>query len=185
VVAQCRWCDRLIPDNSRHCPYCGQVFELEIACEKCGLPVPVGVRLCTNCGHFQDLEIPDEEPPDADTPEGLPPAERSDDSISTWYAAGHDEKTLWDNDEWRRETYSARSDPVYYSALLCSVTALFFIFIPLFSTVLAVVSLLLAAFGYYRRYQYGKKYGGFSLNIIASIIGPPVLLLSLFIKVQV
>lgn len=175
----------MIPDNSRHCPYCGQLFELEAPCERCGLPMPVNVRICTNCGHFRDSEIPDEEPPGADTPEGPLPTENPSDSISTWYADGHDEESLWDNEEWRRETYSARSDPVYYSALLCSVTALFVLWVPLFSTVLAVFSLALATFGYYRRYQYGKKYGGFTLNIIASVIGFPVLLLSILIKFQV
>ena len=181
-MAQCRWCDRLIPDNSPHCPYCGQIHEGETICGKCGLPVPVGIRICANCGHFQDSEIPDGEPPDTDTPESLPTG-KPEDSISAWPAAGHDEKPLWDNEEWRRETYSARSDPVYYSALLCSVTALFFIMIPLFSTALAAVSLALAIFGYYRRYRYGKKYGGFSLNVIASVLGLTMLLVSIFIKV--
>ena len=183
-MAQCRWCDRLIPDNSPHCPYCGQLHDRETTCAKCGLPVPVGVRICTNCGHFQDSEIPDEEPPDMDTRESIPTGKPGD-SISAWPAAGNDKETPWDNQDWRREAYSAKSDPVYYSALCCSVTALFFIFIPLFSTVLAAISMALATFGYYRRYQYGEKYGGLLANIIASVMGPSVLLLSLLIKIQV
>lgn len=184
-MAQCRWCSRLIPDNSPHCPHCGQVFELETACVKCGLPVPVHVRLCAHCGHFRDSEIPDEEPIDSGTLESPLPAEEPDDSISAWPAAGHNETQLWDKEDWRRETYSAKTDPIYYSALLCSIIALFFLIVPLFSTILAAISLALATFGYYRRNKYGKRYGGFILNIIASVVGLSALLASIFIRFQV
>ena len=52
----CRYCGKLISDDSNVCPYCGKVNPLgPLRCPKCKNPVEREYKVCSNCG--QNLEI--------------------------------------------------------------------------------------------------------------------------------
>ena len=55
----CRYCDKLIPPDSKVCPLCGKVNPLgPIRCPKCKTPIEKGWKNCPNCGLNLEITCP-------------------------------------------------------------------------------------------------------------------------------
>lgn len=55
----CRYCDKLIPPESKVCPFCGKVNPLgQFRCPKCRNPVQKDWKRCSNCGLSLEIICP-------------------------------------------------------------------------------------------------------------------------------
>ncbi|NLH39591.1 MAG: hypothetical protein GX445_05980 [Elusimicrobia bacterium] len=53
----CRYCNKLIPSDSRICPLCGKNNPLgPLRCPKCQDPIEKGWKNCPNCGLALEIE---------------------------------------------------------------------------------------------------------------------------------
>ena len=55
----CKYCDKLIPEDSNVCPLCGKMDPLgDFRCPKCKTPVKKDWKVCNNCGLKLEIACP-------------------------------------------------------------------------------------------------------------------------------